>query len=321
LLTGFLKIGDAILSKVIIGIHGLDNKPPEWLLRTWWLQAIREGLKNIGQFHFLFRFRFVYWAHLLYSQPLDPAIKDKRHPLYVQYPYVKSPGKQQKKQSFLRQKILDYIEKQMDHLFLNPDMTINFSGVTDLIIKHYFRDLSLYYSDATIIIGNEQILVRKALRSQLAQTLRKFRNDDILLIAHSMGSIIAYDTLVHEAPDVPIDTLVTIGSPLSLPIIVSRIVKEFHETGRNVSKPPTPENVKRWYNLADLRDKVTLNYNLADDYLPNLRGVFPEDEIVYNDYEYDGEKNPHKSFGYLRTPELARHVHEFLSRDVPKYKL
>jgi len=309
------------LSKVIIGIHGLDNKPPESLLRTWWLKAIREGLKNIGQFHFLFRFRFVYWAHFLYSQPLDPGIHDKKDPLYVQYPYIRSTHKEHRRQSPLRQKILDYIEKQMEKLFLNADMSINFSHVTDLIIKRYFRDLSLYYSDATIIVENEQKIIRQLLREELAEVLRKHRNDEILLIAHSMGSIIAYDTLIHEAPDVPIDTLMTIGSPLSLPIIVSKIIKELHESGRKVSKPPTPENVKRWYNLADLRDKVTLNYNLADDYLPNTQGVLPEDEVVYNDYEYKGDSNPHKSFGYLRTPELAMHVHEFLIRDVTKYKL
>jgi len=309
------------LSKIIIGIHGLDNKPPESLLRTWWLKAIREGLKNIGRFHFLFRFRFVYWAHFLYSEPLNPKIKDKHDPLYVQYPYIKSSHREHKKESPLRRKILDYIERQMEKLFLNADMSINFSGVTDMIIKRYFRDLSLYYSDATIIVENEQKSVRHLLREELADVLRKHRDDEILLIAHSMGSIIAYDTLIHDAPDVPIDTLVTIGSPLSLPIIVSKIIKELHESGRKVSKPPTPENVKKWYNLADLRDKVTLNYNLADDYLPNTQGVLPEDEVVYNDYGYDGDENPHKSFGYLRTPELAQIVHEFLSRDVPKYKL
>ena len=309
------------MAKVIVGIHGLDNKPPEWLLRTWWLQAIREGLKKIGYFHFLFKFRFVYWARFLYSQPLDPSIKDENHPLYVQYPYVKSSGKKIEYPSTLRKKILDYIEKQMDKLFLNPDKTINFSEVTDLIIKHYFRDLSLYYSNATIIHENKQVLVRTLLRQELANALRQFKGHEILLIGHSMGSIVAYDTLLYEAPDVEVDTLITIGSPLSLPIIVSRILKELEETGRNVSKPPVPENVGRWYNLADLHDKVTLNYNLADDYVPNSAGVLPEDEIVVNDYGYRGHKNPHKSFGYLRTPEMARHIHEFLVRDVPQYKI
>lgn len=31
-------------SKLIIGIHGLSNKPPEKTLATWWEKAMLEGL-------------------------------------------------------------------------------------------------------------------------------------------------------------------------------------------------------------------------------------------------------------------------------------
>ncbi len=37
-------------------------------------------------------------------------------------------------------------------------------------------------------------------------------------------------------------------------------------------------------------------------------------EVVENDYESEGIENPHKSFGYLRTPEVAYIIDEFLSR-------
>ena len=48
-----------------------------------------------------------------------------------------------------------------------------------------------------------------------------------------MGSIVAYDVMTQYAPDVSIDTFVTIGSPLGLPIIKSKIVAE-----RKKSSPP-----------------------------------------------------------------------------------
>jgi len=32
-------------SKIIIGIHGLGNKPPKTILEKWWRQAIEDGLK------------------------------------------------------------------------------------------------------------------------------------------------------------------------------------------------------------------------------------------------------------------------------------
>ena len=78
----------------------------------------------------------------------------------------------------------------------------------------------------------------------------------------------------------------------------------------------TPPTVKReWYNLADLKDKVALNYNLADDYDSNMLGVHPIDKIVYNNYNYKGKRNPHAAYGYLRCPEIADILNAFLTRD------
>jgi len=41
--------------------------------------------------------------------------------------------------------------------------------------------------------------------------------------------------------------------------------------------------------------------------------------VVYNNYVYQERRNPHKSYGYLRTPEMAKIVYEFLSRDRSKF--
>ena len=62
-----------------------------------------------------------------------------------------------------------------------------------------------------------------AICSQLANALKKHRRKKILLIGHSMGSIIAYDVLTQYATMVPVDTFVTIGSPLGIPVIKSKI--------------------------------------------------------------------------------------------------
>jgi len=43
--------------------------------------------------------------------------------------------------------------------------------------------------------------------------------------------------------------------------------------------------------------------------------------VVENDYESDGIENPHKSFGYLRTPEVAMIIDDFLSRGINKFIL
>ena len=35
--------------------------------------------------------------------------------------------------------------------------------------------------------------------------------------------------------------------------------------------------------------------------------------MIVNDYEVDNRKNPHKSFGYLRTPEMSKILNDFIN--------
>jgi len=268
------------------------------------------------------KFELVYWAHILHPEPLNPQITDKDHPLYLTDPYIKAKNYEKKTPDKFKKKVLDYLEIQIDKLFLNVDNTINFSSVTDYIVHHFFKDLEIYYSSKKIQTSETNQLARKVIRNELANIIRKYRKKDILLIGHSMGSIIAYDVLTQLVPDVKIDTFITIGSPLGLPIIINKINLEQKKNLSTGLKPGTPENVtNNWFNFSDLRDKVAMNYNLRDDYKENKNGIKPIDSIVFNNYENNGEGNPHKSYGYLRTPEMAKVIDEFLDRGRSKVRL
>jgi len=165
----------------------------------------------------------------------------------------------------------------------------------------------MYYSGENLKESN--ILVRDAIRERLYKVLKKFQGHSIMLIAHSMGSIISYDVLKNHENDIAIDTFVTIGSPLGLPIITGKIIKE----QGGISTLTVPNNINNdWYNFSDLEDKVAINYDLADDYAPSLSGVKITDFEIYNNYEVNGIRNPHKVYGYLRTPQLADKMDEFL---------
>jgi hypothetical protein len=200
----------------------------------------------------------------------------------------------------------------MDKIFLNEDFSINYSSINDFIIRHFFNDFETYYSGICEKKG-EQYRIRTAICTDLATLLKKHRRKKILLLAHSMGTIIAYEALTQYAPKIPIDTLVTMGSPLGMPVIKSKIIAESAKNHIQKIELKTPENVRsNWYNLSDLKDKIAFNYKLGDDFTENSRQVSPTDKIVVNHYEFMGEKNPHKSYGYLQTPELAEIISEFL---------
>lgn len=302
------------MSKIIIGIHGMGNKPSKEKLSVWWKAPIREGLKKINKPKQFFNLELFYWAHYLYPVALKPGIKDKENPLYIEDPYFHAPKNVvEEKPSYLRKKILTYLETQLDKIFVNEDLSINYASITDFIIHHFFRDLETYYNDFCVKQINRDSRAKEVICSNLADILFKHRRKKILLIAHSMGSIIAYDVLTQYVPEVPVDTFVTIGSPLGLPIIKSKIVAEHKNKNSQDVDLKTPENVlSYWYNLSDLKDKIAFNFNLSDDFKANTRNVCPVDKIVYNDYEFMGKKNAHKSYGYLRTREMAQIIADFL---------
>lgn len=303
------------MKKIIIGVHGLGNKPPRDILKKWWMKSIDDGLNAIGVPAMLYDFELVYWADYMYEKPLDPKVKDKKNPLYIKRPYVPAECLPEKfKSSKLRKKILDKIDKRLDKMFYEEHRFINYDTFADMLIRRLYKDLDIYYHKNCIRKSQKEISAKEAIRLELARTLKKHKNKDILFISHSMGTIVAYDALTQVIPEVKINTFITMGSPLGIPVIVKKILQEQNRDYRIDNKAHAPENIlKKWYNFSDLRDKIAVNYALGDDFKNNSRLIGPVDMVVRNTYEYDGKKHPHKVYGYFRTPEVAQTICEFLS--------
>lgn len=300
------------MERIIIGIHGLGNKPAAPLLQDWWRRSLSEGFRLIGHPRRWLPFELVYWADILYPLPNDPAITDSRDIRFLDEPYRPSPGRRAKLFAPVRKKILDLVEKQLQRSDLEAEGSFIWQHINDLVIRNFFKDLAAYYENNIHDLRHDGLPVRDAIRNRLATRLRQHHDKKIMLIAHSMGSIIAYDVLTLLAREVNIDTLITIGSPLGVPAVMHKIRQE--QKWPNGVKLPTPDNITGWwYNHADLHDKVAFHYRLANDFHANIRGVMATDVQVVNDYTINDEPNPHKAYGYLRTPELAQLCFAFLS--------
>ncbi len=307
------------MAKIIIGIHGLGNKPPADLLEKWWITSIEEGLEKSAHKKINYDFKLVYWADILHAKPEDPAIFDKENIFYIAEPYI--PSKNQplpQVEKSLASKILNYLEEQLDNIFLKEDMTLNFSSVTDRIIHKYFEDLEIYYSNNCTTWDDPKCMARPAICNRLLKVLQKHKDDEIMLIAHSMGSIIAYDVLINHLQELKVDTFISVGSPLGLPIITSRIFSEQKDKLKQ-NQLAAPENIlKKWINISDPEDLVAMDHTLKDDFKPNKKGIQAQDLTVYNDYIVDNKRNPHKIYGYLRCSEMTEIIKEF-SKDEKKH--
>ena len=303
------------MAKVIIGIHGLGNKPSKETLQNWWKESMLEGLKNTNQDFKFQEFELIYWADILHEKPLDETITDEKHSLYLKEKYV--PGKEISTNinHQIRQKILDWYDEAADKIFLNEDMTVNYSFISNTIIHNYFKDLEAYYLNNKVTTNGLIFFVRDQIRNKVIETLKRYQDDDIFLIAHSMGSIIAFDILTFNLPKLKINTFATMGSPLGIPFVRSKIAQEKKVVLNDNHKLKTPPGVqKNWYNFSDLEDLVAINYSLENDFDENGRGIKAIDFMVNNNYEIDDEKNPHKAFGYLRTPEFSNILLEFIQQ-------
>ena len=300
------------MAKTIIAIHGLGNKPPKEQLLEWGKKAISEGIKNSGTDFSLPEMELVYWADIMYDKPLSPDEKDRNSPYYLDEVYTKAPKRYKVEQHDVRKKLLDYFKIAVYKIFLNKDYHLRYAFVSEKLMHKYFYELEVYFTEDEQFPASFNRGVKKKIIGRLTDTLEKHRNDDILLIAHSMGSIIAFDVLSFIARDFKINTFVTMGAPLGAPFVISRIAAHARQTYGQV-RLQTPETVmKRWYNFSDIRDKIALDYKLSDDFAPNSHGVKVIDRLVTNNYVMNSVANPHKSFGYLRTPEFIRLLEEFV---------
>jgi hypothetical protein len=279
-------MGELIMGNIIIGIHGLSNKPSPDVLFEGWEKAMLEGLrKNRGIERGSLNFDSVYWADVMY---------DKYDPNPDLYKETEEGSLKRYKDGwldYLRAKTLDIggnVIDSMKELF-------GMDNVAELVLKIKLTDLYNYYTDKS---------KRDKLRNLLASAVNRHKDKRIMLVAHSMGSVIAYDVLREigwEDPMISINHFVTIGSPLGLPHVKYKIMEEN-------SLIRTPIIVKKWTNLADRQDPVAMDIHLQDDFEANDAGVKVNDDLVMNDW---GGIH-HKSYGYLRTPEFTDILRSFI---------
>lgn len=139
---------------------------------------------------------------------------------------------------------------------------------------------------------------RQAMTDALGARLRS-GGQPFIVVAHSQGSMIAYDVLRRlKKLDCDVALFVTISSPLGL-----QEVEDYFEA--DGGKLAVPDCVSAWYNFADRLDPVAINPDLANDYRPNARNVTIQDTRVAN---LDSPLHPHSGTGYLALPEVRRVV-------------
>lgn len=164
------------------------------------------------------------------------------------------------------------------------------------------REIDRYFNNTGDVAREIRELLKQTLRPMLEQ------QQDVLLIGHSLGSVIAYDALwelTHrEGLTGKVDFL-TLGSPMGMHYIQRRLL------GMNGhAEKSYPGLIRRWINLAAEGDVTALNQKLSESFQPMLEQglvVSIEDHChgIYNYFRSDEGLNCHRSYGYFVSPAVG----------------
>jgi subtilisin family serine protease len=285
----------------VIYVHGIGNKPEASILKCQWDRALFGA--EMGD-----RTRLAYWVDReRYPSPEEATCADgeRLRPPEPEWPDIGGAAlKAATAEKPLRpadQRRLDAIAEKMLAAGAPPKAgdkrakVLPFKPVraivTRLITRLFLHDVRDFLFDA-------------GRRARMEDTLRErllAGGGPFIVVAHSQGSMIAYDVLrALKAAEADVRLFVTIGSPLGL--------DEVQDVLKEIGGPlAVPECVARWVNVAERLDPVALDAELAGEYARNARGVRIEDVDVRNP---DWQTNPHSSTGYLRTDAVRTLVRQ-----------
>lgn len=186
------------------------------------------------------------------------------------------------------------------------------SLLPDPAVKSTVRETERYFRNTDDIGSHVRELVKVPLRRMLES------GDRVLLICHSLGSVIAYDALWElshlEHFDGEVDLFLTLGSPLGMRFVQNRLL------GFNSTEHRFPCNIRRWVNIAAHGDLTALDPDIRDDYRPMLeqgctRSIEDWHRGVFNFFRNEDGLNEHRSYGYLVEQHVARAVCDWWQGD------
>ena len=314
------------MAKQLIMVHGRDFKPKEVFLKRNWIDAIKSGIvRDFGEeygtkfdginkhmaYYGNLSNKFLYTKGKKHDEAKDNI--DRRKALkalkaYQRKDFLKATGKKNYQQ-------LPGQNPWYEALADTAGEVIEFLRLGKPLVSAVAPDMAEYWNDETTFSS----CVRWKLTKLLAKALRK--DDDVLLIAHSLGSLVAYDVLwklshyceYQDIRDKKLSSFISIGSPLG-DETSKRHLKGAHIKG----KRRYPHNMGRWINLAAEDDYVSHDEKIADDYKEmedfGLLSKPIKDRRIYNLAVRGGKSNPHHGAGYLIHPEMSKIVANWIDQ-------
>jgi hypothetical protein len=276
---------------IIVYVHGNGNKVREELLKLQWDLALFG--RDAGSDS-----RMAYWAPLLHPQPMpDPEFDEAEQPAPEAAAEAAVAAAPPELEGYARG-----MAYRADAIVAGEELEAAAGAealplprslrkrLFEQLVKVTFEDVHAYF------FRDYAERMRAVVRSAIAGI-----DEPFVVVAHSLGTIIAYDVLREEASrGLEIPLFVTIGSPLA--------VQEIQDL---VTQPlDVPAGVRAWLNASDFRDVVALDHDIRPEYAPPERCT---DVMVTN-----SSANHHGAREYLAAPAVRDAIHATVAREGPE---
>lgn len=244
----------------VVGVHGIHwHALSRDEMYTIWSRALIAGLNNV-RFARLNAFKFepAFYGHLYNTAPGvarkgGPELSDATE--FELALLAEMVGEDERDAPPVKS---GYAPRSVQALIRRLSGMRYFEGLTEMTIRMRLGQVRRYFTDA-------------GLRAQAhEETCTAIGDGSPVVVGHSLGSVVAYEVL-RENPAIRVDTLITLGSPLGLHAISSRLGLH-SEPERN-----WPGSVRRWVNIAASQDVVAAVKEIAPVY-----GAKVEDVLVLN---------------------------------------
>ena len=294
-------------SSRIIFVPGLAAKPAAELYRA---QLLRVLLAALGRDRPRARealaarpdvFVVVAWTHLFYAQDRDLALDLPG----IERLLTKTPTADDRRAIASWSHRLDMLGR------IVGDAVPPLIRLANTAIRAQLADVARYQQDVGGVGTSIKQLVRAELESAWSARER------VLLIGHSLGSVICYDILWelgHERRvERRVDLFVTLGSPLATHVI-RRGLRGAGLRGADAY----PHNIERWVNLTARGDTTALYPRLEPRFRAmrelGLVGSIEDRVDLENCFHGANGVNAHDAYGYFFQPALAEIVGGFIER-------
>ncbi|GLH99929.1 hypothetical protein Pa4123_52050 [Phytohabitans aurantiacus] len=158
-----------------------------------------------------------------------------------------------------------------------------FAHVSERMLVWWLKQVTLYFTQSD---------VRAAIQRRFASVVR---SDTRVVVAHSLGSVVAYEALCAH-PDWAVTDFVTLGSPLGVPHVILHRLTPAPQRDHGL-KGFWPGSVRRWVNVTDDGDIVALQPRLRDVFGDRVTDVGINNGIAAHDVQR-----------YLTAPEVGAAV-------------